>query len=425
MPRIGNKKSRLGCVRCKLRKVKCGEQRPSCEWCTSHGLPCEYREWSKNKPRQQQIESKSPSVSDGESPVTIPGDDIQWRSLELALLQYYLVQISPSFPYLHSNKQEGLEVFQDLITQEALQCPCLLYAVYAFTLLYMHVEVSIHGRFPRNKNHFEAIGVRMRPEECQRSEYSRKNAKQAVDLLSLHRDYFDRALQEQQASIMKIDERNADGICMTSILIAFMSLVHVSQVEPHRISKPQYNMTLDWFYLQRSFDACWQAALPMLAQDSATIAILKTDPVIDTTILQPPSAHLPFWSLLTWEANASERQAAHEACIRPVAYLQELYMKVEQGEEWQTTARRILAFPGVVDVTFIKLLEECHPRALVVLAHVIALTKRMDDFWWVFQGVADYHVVDIAQLVPEEWQWAMNWPLRVVRAGLEVAGKPQ
>ncbi|KAK5693111.1 hypothetical protein LTR97_010587 [Elasticomyces elasticus] len=38
--RLGSKKSRLGCVTCRLRKVKCGEELPACHRCTSTGRQC-------------------------------------------------------------------------------------------------------------------------------------------------------------------------------------------------------------------------------------------------------------------------------------------------------------------------------------------------------------------------------------------------
>ncbi|KAJ5999277.1 hypothetical protein N7451_007087 [Penicillium sp. IBT 35674x] len=40
--RIGGAKSRSGCKTCKTRKVKCGEEKPSCLRCSSTGRKCEY-----------------------------------------------------------------------------------------------------------------------------------------------------------------------------------------------------------------------------------------------------------------------------------------------------------------------------------------------------------------------------------------------
>ncbi|EDO65360.2 hypothetical protein GE21DRAFT_9607 [Neurospora crassa] len=42
-PRLGYTKSRNGCARCKLRRVKCDEVKPSCRACLRHGVICRYK----------------------------------------------------------------------------------------------------------------------------------------------------------------------------------------------------------------------------------------------------------------------------------------------------------------------------------------------------------------------------------------------
>ncbi|KAK2602812.1 hypothetical protein N8I77_009317 [Diaporthe amygdali] len=41
-PRLYHKKSRMGCLRCKARRVKCDEARPSCSGCSRHLVDCVY-----------------------------------------------------------------------------------------------------------------------------------------------------------------------------------------------------------------------------------------------------------------------------------------------------------------------------------------------------------------------------------------------
>jgi len=41
-PRLSQKKSKGGCVRCKARHVKCDEVRPGCGACLRHGVDCQY-----------------------------------------------------------------------------------------------------------------------------------------------------------------------------------------------------------------------------------------------------------------------------------------------------------------------------------------------------------------------------------------------
>ncbi|KAL6406471.1 Sterol uptake control protein 2 [Ilyonectria robusta] len=62
MPRLGYRKSRQGCRRCKQRRVKCDESRP-CSACTRHGLECTYSE-----------QNASISEHAARSPLLTPGD---------------------------------------------------------------------------------------------------------------------------------------------------------------------------------------------------------------------------------------------------------------------------------------------------------------------------------------------------------------
>ncbi|KAF4339194.1 sterol uptake control 2 [Fusarium beomiforme] len=76
-PRLGYKKSRRGCLRCKQRRVKCDENQP-CAACTRHGLSCVFQEppevrrtrsADKAKPQKDDRQRGSPSVA---SPDPLP-----------------------------------------------------------------------------------------------------------------------------------------------------------------------------------------------------------------------------------------------------------------------------------------------------------------------------------------------------------------
>lgn len=121
--------------------------------------------------------------------------------------------------------------------------------------------------------------------------------------------------------------------------------------------------------------------------------------------------------LSEWRPNDSTElmdPRTEETYRRCIVYLETIYRHISEREPWQALGRRILAFPSVGLSNFQGLLEDHHPRALVILAHLLAMTKRIDNSWWIFQGVADYHVKRIASLVPHEWQWALEWPFRVL-----------
>ena len=44
----------------------------------------------------------------------------------------------------------------------------------------------------------------------------------------------------------------------------------------------------------------------------------------------------------------------------------------------------------------------------------MSLAKIVEDSWW-FRDEAERHVYGVQSLLPPEWQWAMDWPLRTLR----------
>lgn len=76
--------------------------------------------------------------------------------------------------------------------------------------------------------------------------------------------------------------------------------------------------------------------------------------------------------------------------------------------------RRIVCLGVLVPARYIELLEQGRPRALAIFAHHLAFSKAIEEHWW-FHGVADRVVHGIQSILPAEWQWAMEWPLSMIR----------
>ncbi|KAF7553460.1 hypothetical protein G7Z17_g3614 [Cylindrodendrum hubeiense] len=90
MPRLGYKKSRRGCQRCKQRRVKCDENRP-CSACTRHGLECSYVEQS---PSNAGGSARSVSLTPSDSTASVamlPQDTIHSATSPLDLAQHSLL----------------------------------------------------------------------------------------------------------------------------------------------------------------------------------------------------------------------------------------------------------------------------------------------------------------------------------------------
>ncbi len=73
--------------------------------------------------------------------------------------------------------------------------------------------------------------------------------------------------------------------------------------------------------------------------------------------------------------------------------------------------------------TFLELVESKNPRALALLARNLELLKVIRSVWWLHgtgpsQNVAEISITGIGNMLPKEWSWAMEWPLKVLSRDL-------
>ena len=80
----------------------------------------------------------------------------------------------------------------------------------------------------------------------------------------------------------------------------------------------------------------------------------------------------------------------------------------------RVVARRLTALGAMLPRPFITLFAQHRPRALVLTAQFFALKKSMEQHWWL-RGTADHDVRGIQSLLPQNWQWAMEWPLATLK----------
>jgi hypothetical protein len=71
-----------------------------------------------------------------------------------------------------------------------------------------------------------------------------------------------------------------------------------------------------------------------------------------------------------------------------------------------------MTFAGSVSGRFVELLGQYDPRTLVIVACFFAMTRAVDDIWWL-QGVAKREVMGVMSVLPEEWYPKMDWAVRV------------
>jgi hypothetical protein len=81
----------------------------------------------------------------------------------------------------------------------------------------------------------------------------------------------------------------------------------------------------------------------------------------------------------------------------------------------------VVSFLHRVPLSFIKLLQHQEPLAMGLLARVWALLApihKVSTSWYIHGAgkyrVYTYAIVNIGNLMPGNWAWIMNWPLRII-----------
>ena len=392
-PRLAHKKSRTGCQRCKARKVKCDETYPVCGKCHRQGVECVYLNSSLGSSGATSTKISSATPQPSSSSQALYPDD---RLLELRLFYHYQ-------NVGHTMSAGGTDSIIDTIWSQrvplmALEHPFLLHAVLSIAALHLITTSSITLTSPTG-NAYE----RMPPYAITQSE--------VPDYSRVHQFYLNLALEGQRKVLADMRSENADAACITTLIIANQ----IFRVDECPIHEP-YRPPLQWLKLASQTKRVLQVALPLMKGDGLTGTIVQRSEQMypgKTTEYAPNRQH--FINLMDWDAFPEpdfnlETQLAYEKTLN---YIGSVYIAIKNGEPSGVLSRRFFAFGPMLEKRYLELLEQRRPRALVMLAHLFAMSKVIDDIW-LFNGAAERHVYGVQTILPPSWQWAMEWPLNVI-----------
>ena len=390
-PKLAHKKSRAGCQRCKARKVKCDETYPVCSKCHRQGVECIYLNSSIGSSRATSPRSAAPQPTSNSQALYV--DD---RLLELRLFYHYQ-------NVGHTMSAGGTDSIIDTIWSHrvplmALKHPFLLHAVLSLAALHLIITSSATLLSPSG-NDYE----RMPPYAITQSE--------VPDFSRAHQYYLNLALEGQRKVLADMRPENADAACISTLIIANQ----IFRVDEYPIYEP-YKPPLQWLKLASQTKRVLQVALPLMKGEGLTGTIVQRSEQMypgKTIDYAPNRQH--FSKLMDWEAFPEpdfnlETQLAYEKTLN---YIGSIYIAIKNGEPSGVLSRRFFAFGPMLEIRYLEFLEQRRPRSLVLLAHLFAMSKVIDDIW-LFKGAAERHVYGVQTILPPSWQWAMEWPLNVL-----------
>lgn len=69
--------------------------------------------------------------------------------------------------------------------------------------------------------------------------------------------------------------------------------------------------------------------------------------------------------------------------------------------------------PSQLGRRFTELVEHRQPRALLILAHILATTKLLAKQLPWLREIAERQIPPLQQLIPPAWQEMMKWPMEI------------
>ncbi len=320
------------------------------------------------------------------------------HQIELYLIHRFKSSVSPACPSSQTPHLKELYVWHAM--DAAFDHPYLLNAILAITALYLWTcEVQ---QLPESRT------VQI------------PKAFRHVDFSQLHRAYLNLAISEERDALSSLGPSNSDAVGLTSILLSIMSTCLLSDTPTS--DENEYFPPIQWLTLAGAIQTVFQAAIPFLPEGAMMLYLRASrEPNFrDKSLLFDPNNVMPFARVLDFEdseqpfVNQAETEpTTYEAYRSALAVIGSIYNAARAGEPEHYLCMRVVAFGPLVPKSFVRLLAQKRPRAMVILAHYMVFVRYVDSYWW-FKGRAEKEILGIQRSLPEKWQWALRWPLAVL-----------
>ena len=377
-----------------LVKVKCDEKSPVCGACSRHGVPCTYPDLVRSSRLPSSKISALPSPPDD---TTLSAHETEGRRLlELRLLHCYLTDVVRSL-YSDDPNDPVKNVWSSMVPTLAFRHPFLLHALLSTAALYLSVTT-----------HESSSCICTGAKGTDESAIGNDKLSNASSNSAAHQYYLNLALQKQREAIAHLTPENVDAATFATLLIANQCFLLTDSLE-----REPYTPPYRWMLLASATPTVVVTAADMVGPNSPVKALIKGYEFLSPPLtVERAENRESFQNLLHWEHYPEPEfsRQVQEAYEEALNYLGSILIAIQNNEDQSRLCRRLLGFAPLAPKLFLEFLEKKRPRALVILAHLFAMTQVVDHVWW-FRGAGKRHVHGIQSIVPDDWQWAMDWPL--------------
>ncbi|PTD07467.1 hypothetical protein HYE67_002797 [Fusarium culmorum] len=381
-----HRKSRLGCMECKRRHIKCDERQPICANCIVSERPCSFPSprphqscpvtstlsVTNHGPKYPKLEPLSLSTGSPVQGATDFHNDVNIQHMEL------LIHFSVDIPL--PDIDETLQAsFTELVLNVGLDAPYLLYQTLASSARHLSI---------------------VKP--------------------SLSPKYLRQATELQHTSIEKFNSLNLridDSNCMPALLFSSFLARDMLTSTLATIRQPQhfslfFHQYIQYIHVQRGVHAIGTSTWPFLMQSELRPLLIWGSRISE---LSPQGRELSELITSITENSALDKEAT-EACITSVQYLQVGLDYLLSSKSRKIGIQMVFNWAVLIPTRYIELLTLREPQALVILGHYAVLLHLCKDVWQI--GDSGRHVLGgIVKELSSKWVQMLWWPLSVIGLG--------
>ncbi|KAK3934434.1 hypothetical protein QBC46DRAFT_462621 [Diplogelasinospora grovesii] len=390
--RRAHRKSRYGCRECKQRHIKCDESRPCCVNCSTLGRRCSYLTTAvstSKPPLGRHPPGSSPESAPSSSlpsPRSEAGPVISLSPQQQLTGQVFSLQHLELLHHFETDMAEAMAVGEPLVNsdflkvtvRQAFSTPYLLDQLLALSAAHMSV---------------------LRPD---RQQFYRDQATQLQT----------RALGSFNAVRAEVSDDNCLGMFLFSTFLGHHAIFEIHS------SRGDLQTLLDKFVvclgLHRGIRAIAGQAWPMIQAQiqPLTSAGFGIDPAVfsgdNGTVVNECAGLMELLSAA--ELSSSSIQACRQAAK---ALQSALHIQRTPGASPSRRVNAALAWPVLVPVDFVNLLDQRCPEALVILAFYAVLLHNARDYW-AFGDTGEILLRSITDHLGPYWAKWLAWPNEVL-----------
>ncbi|KAF1960902.1 hypothetical protein CC80DRAFT_489132 [Byssothecium circinans] len=436
MPRLGHKKSRLGCRQCKARHVKCDENKP-CYNCSRHGILCSLVDPNAAVPvpplgtATNSIQKRPSKVQLVERPKKEPSEDGSSPSQALPIESI----LNPSNASEESNSPQSSPDNFPFLTKFVYRRESVQANLWLKDLELMHHWMTDTADTLSQRDDLKHLWKKLGPKFAIDYTFLMHEilALSALQLALFnpekHHEYFalgihhqDHALRGIRKALGNITDANAAPLFGASTLITLSVFASRGQdalrpspdprVQEHE-PKDTINDLADIFALIQGMGVVVAAA--QMAVINGPFGVIFRDPAHET-LSQPmfPQLIERIPNLLHFiEKECDLDEALRRELVAFVALMRDNVLRSMRPCMDNRELRFLFFWPLHLSPNFFNLLRKKSEPALVVLMHWAVILYAAEPRYWFLKGWSDRTIQAISDAVTDPvWRSAIEWPLK-------------